>query len=380
MASKSRSFGKAILTMTGTIIGAGIIALPATFSRVGFWPGTFLFFFLSAVVIVTHLLYVEVILASKKNLRLPGYVRDGLGTFGFRIATLSYPLQIIGSNVAYIILGGEFFAILARHAGLTIPTSIWQLTFWLFGALTVLFGLRFVAAVEFYVTGLLLLGLVLAVVVVSPFVDVSLIQIGSPTGWLLPFGVFLFSLSGLSIISEVVELTERKRSLSYGAVTIGTGIAALFSWGFGVMMYLAARGYPIRTSAELISVLPNMWSWLIPLLGFLAVATSYIATAKDLEAALRDDYKLNAHESTAIALLTPLALFILIARDFLSTIGFVGAVFIGVNCIMVSLLALKEFHKLRRRLPRILVSTMTVFVISVYLFGIFQKLFSRESL
>lgn len=366
--------------MTGTIIGAGIFALPAAFSRVGFWPGTFLFFFLAAIVIITHLLYVEVILASKGNLRLPGYAHAGLGELGFRAATISYPLQIIGSNVAYIILGGEFFSILARHFGLNIPTSLWQLAFWVGGAVTVLFGLRFVAAVEFYATGFLLAALLIAVAVVGPLVDTSLVQIGSPTGWLLPFGVFLFSLSGLSIVSEVVELAGRKRAWSYAAVTIGTGTAALFSWMFGVTMYLAARGYPIRTTAELISVLPNAWAWLIPLLGFLAVGTSYITTAKDLEAALRNDYKLKPRESVAVALLTPLALFILIARDFLSTIGFVGAVFVGMNCIMVCLLALKEFHKLKRRFPRIMVSTLTVFVISVYVFGIFQKLFSRESL
>lgn len=370
-----RPFTKAILLVAGSIIGAGIFGLPAAFAEVGFWPGTILFFFLAGIVMATHLMYAEVILATKKKMRLTGYAQEGLGKFGFRLATLSYPLQLIGACIAYIILGGEFIQILMQQVGVGIALPVWQLGFWALGALIVLYSLRFVSLFESWATTFLLLAIVIAVVVSFPFVEFANIELGNPDKWFLPFGIFLFSLSGLSIMSEAVEIAGRKRMHAYGAVSIGTIIAALFSWVFGVTIYLAARGYRIETTHDLISVLPAGWEWLIPILGFLAVITSFIAISEDLEATLHTDYKLKPKMASAIAIFTPLILFILITRDFLATISFVGSVFVGLNAIIVCLLTWKVVTHYKNTVARVTASVFTVFVMSVFIFGVVLKLF-----
>lgn len=375
-----RSFLKAVLTLTGTIIGAGLFGLPAAFAAVGFWPGTILFFFLAGTVMVAHLLYVEVILASHKKQRLTGYAKDGLGQVGFDVAAITYPLQIVGANVAYIILGGEFLILLAAAVGIGLPLSVWQFGFWLIGAVLVLFGLRLVAAVESLATILLLSVLAIAIGLVFPRADAGLIQIGSWEGFFLPFGVFLFSLSGLSIVSETVEIAGRNRARAYGAVSVGTMIAALFSWLFGITLYLAAGGFPIRYTHELVSILPAGWGLLIPLLGFLAIITSYITTAEDLRATLQHDFAFSRVVALAAALLSPLVIFILITRDFLSTIGFVGAVFIGTNYTIVSLLAWKIASRYRRPFVRFAASFLCVMCAAVFIFGAVQRLFSQTVL
>jgi len=375
MSWRIRPFTRAILLVAGSIIGAGIFGLPAAFAEVGFWPGTILFFFLSGVVVATHLMYTEVILASKKKMRLTGYANEGLGKMGFRLATISYPLQLIGACIAYIILGGEFINVLMQQAGVNIALPFWQLVFWLLGAIIVLYSLKFVSLFESWATTFLLLAIIIAVTVAFPFVEFSNIQLGNPNVWFAPFGIFLFSLSGLSVMSEAVEVAGRKRMHAYGAVTVGTLIAALFSWVFGVTLYLAARGFQITSTHDLISVLPVEWSWLIPILGFLAVITSFIAISEDLEATLHADYKLEPKIASAVALLTPLILYILVTRDFLATISFVGSVFVGMNAIIVCLLAWKIVTHYKRPVIRTLASTFTIFIMSVFIFGVILKLF-----
>jgi amino acid permease len=375
MKRRARPFIKAVLIMAGTIIGAGIFGLPAAFASVGFWPGTILFFFLAGVVVSTHLMFTEVVLASKKKLRLTGHAREQLGPIGFQVATVSYPLQLIGACIAYIILGGEFIHVLMQMAGLNLSLPIWQLGFWAFGALIALYGLNIVSYFESWATGFLLIAIFVAVIVSAPFVEFANIEFGNLENWFLPFGVFLFSLSGLSIVSEAVEISEHNRRVAYGSVTVGTMIAALFSWIFGVTLYLAARGFPIQTTSDLISVMPRAWAWLIPVLGFLAVITSFVAIAEDLENTLVSDYKIRPRIASALALFTPLVLFILITRDFLQTISFVGAVFVGINAVIVCLLAWKIAVGYKRPVIRALASTFSILIMSVFIFGIVFKLF-----
>ena len=375
MSWRIRPFSRAVLLVTGSIVGAGIFGLPAAFAEVGFWPGTILFFFLAGMVIATHLMYTEVILATKKKMRLTGYAREGLGKMGFRLATISYPLQLIGACIAYIILGGEFIQILMQQVGVQIALPVWQLGFWALGAMIVLYSLKFVSLFESWATTFLLLAIILAVSISVPFVDFGIIQIGNPERWFAPFGIFLFSLSGLSIMSEAVDLAGRKRMHAYGAVTVGTLIAALFSWVFGVALYLAARGYRIETTHDLISELPAGWAWLIPILGFLAVITSFIAISEDLETTMHIDYKLKPKVASAVALFTPLILYILVTRDFLATISFVGSVFVGMNAVIVCLLTWKVVTHYKNTAARVIGSTFTVFVMSVFIFGVVLKLF-----
>ncbi len=377
----SRTFIKALLAMTGTIIGAGVFGLPAAFARVGFWPGTFLFFFLTLAVALTHALYVAIILKIPGKKHLAEYAKHGLGETAHAVASVTFPLHIIGSNVAYIILGGEFSALLADAIGLSLPLSLWQILFWLSTVTIVYYGLRSIALVESYATLLLLVTMVVAIVLVWPSVVLSPIaQLGSWENLALPFGVFLFTLSGLSVVTEVVEITKRSRVDAYGSVILGTVVASLFSYIFGVALYLASRGFPVRSSTELIALLPSAWAWIVPLLGLLAIITSYITSAESLRSSLVTDVKLKPKLAMGLALLTPFIIFTITTRDFLSVIGFVGAVLIAINYLIVCLIGWKMASGIRSTMRRLSYSVVCILLMSVFAFGMLQKLFSRTNL
>jgi tyrosine-specific transport protein len=366
--------------MVGTIIGAGIFGLPAAFSVVGFLPGTILFFGLAIVVTLTHLIFAEQLLATRERQRLSGLVRRGLGEFPFQLTGLTYSLQIIGANYAYLVLGGEFLDVLARAVNIQIPVTLWQLFFWVGGALTVVFGLKAVAKAEVVLSSAKMLVLVFAVILAAPLASLTFEMTRSASDWFLPFGIFLFALSGVAGIGEVVEIAGRRRPDAYVAVATGTLVSALLSWLFGVTLFFAAHGYPIRTAADLASVLPSGTGLVIPLLGFLAVATAYLVTAQDLRTTFSRDFKWKPGVATAVAVLSPLALLAILTRDFLSTIGFVGAVLVGLNSLMVCLLGYKAMFRKRDHFLHIAGTALCALLIGVYVFGILSHLLTRQAL
>jgi hypothetical protein len=143
---------------------------------------------------------------------------------------------------------------------------------------------------------------------------------------------------------------------------------------------LAARGYPLRTIPDIVSVLPSGWALLIPLLGLLSVMTAYMNMAEDLKETLDLDFKLNAKQAAAIALGLPLLMLLVFSRDFLGTIGFIGSVFVGLNGLMVCAMAFKAYEKERRASTRLLGLFIIVLLTGTYLFGMIQRILFRETL
>ncbi|MDO8583959.1 MAG: aromatic amino acid transport family protein, partial [bacterium] len=332
MKDPSKRVRKATLMLIGTIIGAGLFGLPALFAGVGFWPGTMMFWFVACIVLLTHLYYAEIILHFKKRMRLVGYADTVLGTWGRVVMGISYPLQTIGVNLIYIILGGAFLAALLKGMGIGGPLWGWQLVFWGVGVLVVTLGLSFLAKVESVATWLLIGSIVVCIVLAAGRWEMMLLPAAHWDRLFIPFGIFLFSLSGINVIPELVEVTGRKPDDTRRAIVFGTLGAALLSWFFGIGLYLASGGQIGHEPTDLLLILPPVWSWLIPLVGLLAIITSYVTTADDLKETFRLDFHLPEWLAVVFAMGLPLALFGL-QRDFFTTIDFVGTIFGGLNCL-----------------------------------------------
>ena len=371
MEIRSKRIQKATLALIGTIIGAGVFGLPALFSIVGFWPATVLFSLLTGVVLLTHLFYVEIILAFKKRMRLAGYAREVLGKWGYVVAGVTYPLQIIGVNLVYLILGGAFLSSLAALIGIRADAVIWQLVFWFIGATVVLLGLSFLAKVEAVATWLLIASMVLIVGLSASHWDASALIRADWTHFFLPFGIFLFAISGLPVIAEVVEIVGRKRKDSLTAVIVGTLSAAFLSWLFGAGLFLAAHGAIGRNPSDLILMLPHAWSWLIPLMGFLAIITSYMTTAEDLKESFDLDFRISEWWAWAIALLAPLLL-LATRQNYLSVLDMVGTVFGGITSLFIVFIAMKLFYGKANR-PAYWSVFASVIILLVFAAGILYK-------
>lgn len=335
----NRAWLKATLTLIGTIIGAGIFALPQAFAEVGLWKSSFVFWGIAILICLTHLMMVDIQLSLPQKSRLAGAVHRWLGRRLFIFTAVSYPCQLIGASLAYILLGGSFLKILvAPLAAFSLPTAFWNIVFWGGGALTVMAGLRVLAKVESWATWFLLTSLLVGSYLVWGQGSVMTTEIG----WGQAFGLFglcLFSLGGIPGIGEVVEITEQNRRRAYLATLTGSLVAAFVTWIFALAF--AGAG---EAKGEILS-------WVLALAGFLAVATSFVVIVKDLESTFRLDLYVSRKRSLLYALLIPLTLVFVTTADVRSVIDAIGTIFGGYNGILVALTASRVYiaHHAKQR-------------------------------
>ena len=340
-----------MLLLLGTIVGAGIFGVPAMIGAWGIIPSTIAFIILTVVAASAHLLYTEAIIRNKKHSRLAGQASYWIGKKTSALGGFVVVLQVFGGTLAYIILGGEFLAVLASMIGVSVPLILWQLLFWLAGALLVLYGIKLVSRVESYLTWLLVAVIVFIVGVFSMDVDPSAVFV-FPTTWTFePYGIFLFALLGVTSIPEAVEVVKYRKDDARKAVLRGTIVAAVLTYGFGIATWMASGGDLSRDPADIIRFLPPVFAFTIPLFGFLAVTTSFITSSLDLKNMFHEDYAISSVLSWIVALGVPLALLFLTSRDFLSTIGLVGSVFGATTAVIVSFVgraALRSERKIKK--------------------------------
>ena len=347
MMQDDQSFRRATYAMIGTVIGAGAFAIPAAFKSMGLLAGSIAYWIAALIVLATHLLYAEAVLYDRgmQKKRFPGYLETAFGSLAKRISYFTQAAQIMGACLAYMILGGEFLAAIAGRFGLPQQALLWQILFWAAGAAVVFVGLKLVSRIEAWMTIVLILLILLAVFMFAPKANPALFSV-MHWGSVMPLlGVFLFSLFGWGVISEIGAMCGYDRDRTRLAVATGSLIAALLMWLFGVFAYAAIGNALGSDPAELSKGLPSRLFWLIPAVGFLAVATSFITLVQDLKATLHLDAGLSKKNAWAIALGGPLLLLFLTTRNFLSTVGFIGSVITSFNALLLCLMAWKLMNR-----------------------------------
>lgn len=326
MKRKNGGIVKATLLLVGTIIGAGIFAVPAMIGAWGIIPSTIAIVILTTMLTGVHLYYGEAILQGRQKGHLLGRATYWLGPWAGKVTGIVQTLQIFGSSLAYLILGGAFLSLLLPW--IPMPLLGWQFVFWVFGAVIVLYGLKVVAKAESFLTWALI-GVIGLIIVIFGFESHTDLFWVIPQSWngFEPYGVFLFSLSGIVGMSEAAELVEYNASSLRKSIIVSTVLAAALTYLYGVTAWMASNGSLTRDASDVVRFLPMAIAWMVPLFGFLAVITSFISSALDLRNLLEKDVHVSSFVAWGISLGVPLVLLFATTRDFLATVGFVGSFF-----------------------------------------------------
>ena len=101
-------FLEGVFVLSGMIIGVGMFAIPFSFAAAGFWLGAAELVVLTCIVVILHLLYGEIVLATPEFHRMPGYVRVYLGRRAETVSWASTIFGITGTLLAYLIAGSLF--------------------------------------------------------------------------------------------------------------------------------------------------------------------------------------------------------------------------------------------------------------------------------
>lgn len=335
--------------MIGMIFGAGIFALPYTFSRAGLFWGIVHFLIAFFILIFLHLLYGEVAFFTKGRHRFTGYVEMFLGKKAKQFAFLTTTASYYGTLLVYGLLAGFFLS------------NFWQgnyklqisLIFFIIAALLLLLRMIRIAEINFYLTvplfGFVVYLLFTAVPSIRMENFLSNINFGFNNSWFLPYGIWLFALSGFAALPEVRDIFASSNIKHFKrGILISLAVSALFYFLF-IFAVWGVSG--INTSDDalsgLLGILGKKALLIGSLIGFLAVFTSYIALAIDMKNIFRFDYGISRFFAWLLTVIPPMILFFLGVTDFVRILGIIGALGLGTLGIFIIFMARNLRRKIR---------------------------------
>lgn len=345
MQEDKKRYFLAVSIMVGTIVGVGIFGVPIAIAEVGFVVALLYFVVLTGIQVLQGLFYAEAAIAEEGHSRFVGFVGHFLGKNASRVAALTTILGFWGAMVAYILVGGTFLQIiLGPYLGGT--EAVYQIVWGVVGALVVLVGLDFIAKVDlFSVIALVFVG-GLIVIFSLPYVETANLVPFTDGDMFFPYGIILFSLSGLAAVPELEDILKGKHRHFRRSVVIGTLIAAVITAVFGFLVYSVSGEMTTDDSVTgLRMIVGNRITYAVAIFGFFAVATSFLTAGTNLRETFEYDYKVNKWLAWAASAGVPLVVYFLGANSFVRIIGFTGAVFYGITATLIALMYIKVVKK-----------------------------------
>lgn len=316
----------ATTVLISTIVGVGMFGLPYVGAQAGFGIAAVMLLFLAIIITMVHLLYGEIVCRTKGRHRLVGYADRYLGPWGKKIVSISVVVGFYSSLLVYIIVGGDFIGVMFSSIT-NVPPILFNLAFFVVGAVALYGGIRLVAKID------LLMGALLVVIVLLFFyfgfsqIKTDNLRVVNWNNFFLPYGVTLYSLAGLSAIPEIKDFFKKGENKKYKkAIFWGTLIPATLYFLFMITV-IGLMG--TETTEESISGLAGMLGkkviWVGAFFGFLATITSFFSIGISLKETFVCDYKINKNLAWFLVCFVPLILLGLGVHNFITIIVLTGA-------------------------------------------------------
>ncbi len=375
MSKNNSRFIRSTSVLVGTIVGAGIFGLPYAFAQSGFIIGLLYILILVGVFYLINLCYAEVILRTKDDLEMAGYVERYLGKKGKILITCSFVLGIYGALVAYTIGVGEFlFSLLNPLFGGS--QMLWSLVFWAVASLLVLKGIGIVSRLEVVMA----LGLVIVVLLVFglsyPYLNMDNLKTVDVKNIFFPYGVVLFALGGASAVPTIRRILGDKVSLIKKSLGLGILIPALI---YIIFCFSVVGVSGLNTSETALIGLASFTNGKILLIGgifgILAMSTSFLALGFILRELFHRDYKIPLLPAWVLTVFVPLTIFILGLRSFIFVVSLAGGVLSGIQGIVL-IATYYQAKKKGDRAPEFsfnLPKAFAYFIYLIFLFGIIYQ-------
>lgn len=340
MKDKKR-FYYAIATLVGTIIGVGLFGLPYVGSKSGFLIISIYFILLAALALVIHIFYGEVSFHTEGLHRLPGYTEKYLGEGWKRLTFIIEILSLVGSLLAYLIIGGTFLANLFNGS-----VYLFTFLFFIFGAWLIWKDDRSVGPIELILLFVMIAIVILIFILGSPSIKFNNLLTINTRNFFIPYGVVMFSLWGTSAIPQIKELAkgnfQRLKKVIIYSILIVVLVYFLFT-----LTILGISGS--KTSSEAIFGLKDYLGGKIIIIGLIfgviTTFTSFISLGLVLKKTFWYDYHLSKNTSWFLTCFIPLIIYILGLHNYIKIIGLTGAIALGIQGIIILLI----YYKFKKR-------------------------------
>jgi len=365
-------FWMAVATLIGTVIGAGVLGIPYVIAKSGFVYGSILIVVIGAAFVLLNLLMGEIVLRTKGQFQLTGYMEKYLGKWGKRVMAFSMIFAIYGALTAYIMGEGEtlkaifgeptflssIFSWLPEILLTFLQNNFYSLLFFVVASFIVYKGVKAAGQAELIIISLLIL--VVALIGILSFKHISLGNFNTfnPAFFYLPYGVILFSFVGAAAIPEMQEelgkkeLKKMKKALIIGSIT---PLVMYFLFSVIVIGLVGLENFDLleanqRIATVALSIYGN------PLLGLFAnifavfsMLTTYLTLGVALKEVYHYDYKINPRLAFILTVSVPLFLALVQVASFITALAITGSIAGGLEGILIVLAYWKAKKKGNRK-------------------------------
>ncbi|MDP3990318.1 MAG: aromatic amino acid transport family protein [archaeon] len=325
----------AATTLTGTIIGAGILGIPYTLAKAGFLYGLLVIIAIGLAFILLNLFMGEVVLRTNKLHQLTGYAELYLGKWGKRIMFFAMIFSLYGALIAYVIGEG---AVLHTLFGVGAPW-MFSLLFFAVTSFIVYRGVHTASIMELIMISLLVIVVTIIGVFSLDKITLQNLQGFSLRSFFLPYGVAVFAYSGLVAVPEMREVLGKNVKKMRKAIIIGSSIPVIIYVLFSLIVVgvVGASNFELLQSNDRIATVAlslyahPIMGGLANILAFLSMFTSFLTIALALVWMYHYDYGISRSLSLGLTLILPLIVGLLNIASFIQVLGVTGAIAGGIQ-------------------------------------------------
>ena len=256
----------------------------------------------------------------------------------------------MGALLAYIILSGTYLYQLLSPALGGSEFFYASLLFFL-EAIIVFFGIGMIARVEFFITGLLLVVIIMIAVKGSGSISLTNYSLANWHYFLLPYGAMLFAIDGNGSLPLVAKLLRRNKKHIKSVIRLGMFLSITVIIVF-TLIIIGISG-PLTTEDALTGVgriLDGRVTMIALFFGILTMMTSFFGVAESVRETLWWDFKFNKYLAWSMAVFIPYILYLIGFQDFINVISFAGAIS-GTLCAIFMIVIFLKFVKKKDSLP-----------------------------
>ncbi len=343
-------FIKAVVILTGTIIGAGVLAIPYSIYASGYWLGILYLIILGIAMIVLNLMLGEVVLRTKKNLHIPEIIKLYLGKRGYILVLVAMSTLIYGGMSAYIRGAGDILNRIIPAASFN-----WSIVFFAIGTYFIVKGLKFVSQWNIvFVSGMVLIIITIWLkAIYSQNIDWNQFNLQPTTSFkdaFQPYGAILFSYFGVIAIPHIKTILGKKSYQMESVIQLGVLIPILLYSVF-ISLVIGVAGQDI-TPLAVISLGDKLGDQVLiitSIFAVIAMMTSFITMGLSMIESYIHFGKVKRSVAILITTFPPMALLVFDWAQFNTIIQYAGGIGVSVIYILIILTFWKA--KLSREMP-----------------------------
>lgn len=337
--TKQYQFIKAVATLTGTTIGAGVLAIPYAVYNAGYWVGILYLAILGIVVTMLNLMLGEIVLRTKKNLPIPELIKLYLGRKGYLLALISLFIIIYGALTAYLRAAGDIMNNLIPAASFN-----WSVVFFAISAYFIIKGLKFVSKWEVvFVIGMFLIVATLWMkAIVAQSIDWTQFRLepfSSFGNTIQPYGIILFSYFGVIAIPQMKAIFSKQNYNQLESAIKISNLIIIFIYSVFISLLIGVTGQNIDPLAivSLGNALGGQALLIISIFALLAIITTFISMGLAMIESYTNFTKIKRNIAVILTVFPPISLLLLDWAQFNTLIQYAGGVGVSILAILIVL-------------------------------------------